>query len=185
MEKAIRQFAILYRNARNLLKSNLEVGGTTRWRIGNNAGKLGFDRDEKYYNHECMNQCMNLLNNKLLSDFKIQTDNKIEHNKPDIVVVDKTERYFLIIDVACPFDIRVKDKEKEEIENYQDLTRELKRIWKLRRIIVVPFIIGALGTVSKDIEKWLAEIGVTCRLDSLQRACLLGTARILRKVLDT
>ena len=50
---------------------------------------------------------MNLLNNKLLSDFKIQTDNKIEHNKPDIVVVGKTERYFLIIDVACPFDIRV------------------------------------------------------------------------------
>ena len=43
----------------------------------------------------------------------------------------------------------------------------------------------ALGTVSKDIEKWLAEIGVTCRLESLQRACLLGTARILCKVLDT
>ena len=128
---------------------------------------------------------MNLLNNKLLSDFKIQTDNKIEHDKPDIVVVDKIERHCLIIDVACPFDIRVKDKEKEEIENYQDFKRELKRFWKLRRITVVPFIIGALGTVSKDIEKWLAEIGVTCRLESLQRACLLGTARILRKVLDT
>ena len=127
------------------------------------------------------NQCMNVLDNKLLSDFKIQTDNKIEHNKPDIVVVDKIERN----DDACPFDIRMKDKEKEEIENYQDLKRELKRIWKLRRITVVPFIIGALGTVSKDIEKWLAEIGVTCRLESLQRTCLLGTARILRKVLDT
>ena len=34
-------------------------------------------------------------------------------------------------------------------------------------------------------EKWLAEIGVKCRLESLQRACLLGTARILRKVFDT
>ena len=30
-------------------------------------------------------------NNKLLWDFKIQTDhdNKIEHNKPDIVILDK------------------------------------------------------------------------------------------------
>ena len=45
--------------------------------------------------------------------------------------------------------------------------------------------IGAFGTVSKDTEKWLEEIGVTRRLESLQRACLLGTARILRKVLDT
>ena len=79
----------------------------------------------------------------------------------------------------------MKDKEKEKIESYQDLKRELKRIRKLRRVTVVPVIIGALGTVSKDIEKWLAENGVTCRLESLQRACLLGTARILRNVLDT
>ena len=91
----------------------------------------------------------------------------------------------LIIDVPCPFGIRVKDKWKEKIENYQDLRRELKRIWKLRRVTVVPIITGALETISKDIEKWLAEIGVTCRLESLRRACLLGTARILRKVLDT
>ena len=42
---------------------------------------------------------------------------------------------------------------------------------------MVLIIIGALGTVSNDIEKWLAEIGVTCRLESLLRACLLGTAR--------
>ena len=74
---------------------------------------------------------------------------------------------------------------EREIENYQDLKRELKRIWKLSRVSVVLVIIGALGTVSNDIEKWLAEIGVTCRLESLGRACLLGTARILRKVLDT
>ena len=47
----------------------------------------------------------------------------------------------------------------------------------------VQIIIGALGNVSKDIEKWLAEIDATCRLVSLQRARLLGTVRILRKVL--
>ena len=117
---------------------------------------------------------MNPVLNKLLWDFKIQTENKIEHNKPDIVnvVLDKIERKCLIIDVACAFDIRVKGKEKEEIENYQELKREFKWIWKLRRVTVVPVIIGALGTVSKDIEKWLAEIGVTCRLEALQRARL-------------
>ena len=128
------------------------------------------------------NQCMNLLNNKLLSDFKIQTDNKIEHNKPDIVILDKIERKFLIIDVACSLDIGVKGKEKEKIENYQYLKRELKRKWKLSRVTVVPVIIGTLGTFSKDIEKWSAEIGVPCRLESLQIACLPGAARILRKV---
>ena len=50
---------------------------------------------------------------------------------------------------------------------------------------MVPIIIGALETISKGIEKWLVEIGVTCRLESLRRACSLGAAKILRKVLDT
>ena len=49
---------------------------------------------------------------------------------------------------------------------------------------MVPIIISALGTVSKYIEKWLAEIGVTYHLESLQRASLLGADRILSKVLD-
>ena len=88
------------------------------------------------------------------------------------MVLDKINRKCLIIDVAFAFDTRVKGKEKEEIENYQELKREFKWIWKLRRVTVVPVIIGALGTVSKDIEKWLAENGVTCRLESLQRARL-------------
>ena len=46
-------------------------------------------------------------NNKLLWDFKIQTDNKIEHNKP---VLNKIEQKCLIIDVACPFDTWMKEK---------------------------------------------------------------------------
>ena len=57
--------------------------------------------------------------------------------------------------------------EKEKIENYQNLKRESKWILKLRRVTVVPIIIGALGTVSKDIEKWLGDIGATCRSESM------------------
>ena len=121
-EKVMRQIAILYRNAGNLLKSKIDVGGTTRWRRW-----FTVTRDEKYYNHEPQ-PVYECTKNKLLWDLKIQTDNKIEHNKADIMVLDKIERKWLIIDVACPSDARVKDKEKEKVENYQDLKRELKRI---------------------------------------------------------
>ena len=156
------------------------------------CGKLSYDRGEKYYNHkpQPVFESTNNKLQKLLWYFETQTDNKIEHNKPGIVVLDTIEHKCLterkcLINFACPFDVRVKEKEK--IDNYQELKRELRRICtcKSRRVIVVPIIIGALGTVSNDIEKWLAEIGVTCRLESLQRACLLGTARTLRKVLNT
>ena len=153
VEKVMRQFAMLYRNARNLHKSNIDVGGTTRWRRQIHwdlCGKLGYDREEKYYNHEPQ-PVYESTNNKLLWYFKIQTDNMIEHNKPDIVVLDLIERKCLIIDVVCPFVIRVKDKEKEKIENYQDLKREVKRIWELRKVTVVPIIIGSLGTRTRKV----------------------------------
>ena len=55
-EKVMRQLAILYGNARNLLKSNLywcwrhnKVAQVIHWGL---CEKLGYDRDEKYYNHE-------------------------------------------------------------------------------------------------------------------------------------
>ena len=55
----------------------------------------------------------------------------------------------------------------------------------MRKVDIVPIIIGALGTVNKKFEKWVERIEVECPTELLQKACLLGTARILRKVLDT
>ena len=60
-------------------------------------------------------------NNKLLWDFKIQTDNKIEHNKP---VLNEKEQKCLIIDVACPF-WHLNERESWE------LTKTWGRSWKL------------------------------------------------------
>ena len=131
------------------------------------------------------NKCMNPLITSCCGTSKFRLTTRLNMTSLTLRYWIRWNGKCLIIDVPCPFGIRVKDKWKEKIENYQDLRRELKRIWKLRRVTVVPIIIGALETISKDIEKWLAEIGVTCRLESLRRACLLGTARILRKVLDT
>ena len=74
-------------------------------------------------NHEPQSVCES-PNSKLLWDFKIQTDNKIGNNKPDIVELDKIELECVIIDAACPFDIRVKSKEKaENVEYHQDPKR--------------------------------------------------------------
>ena len=43
---------------------------------------------------------------KLLLDFKIQTDQRMDHNKPHIVLLNKEERSCLVIDVVCSFDTR-------------------------------------------------------------------------------
>ena len=49
-----------------------------------------------------------------------------------MVVVDKKERSCKIIDFAVPGDSRIEEKEKEKIEKYQDLRRELQKIWNVR-----------------------------------------------------
>ena len=61
-------------------------------------------------------------------DFSTQTDHIIEAQRPDFVVVDKKERICKIIDFAVPGDSRIAEKEKDKIEKYQDLGRELQKI---------------------------------------------------------
>ena len=65
---------------------------------------------------------------KRLWDFSIQTDHVIEAWKPDLFVIDKKERSCKIIDFAVPGDSRIEEKEKDKIEEYQDLGRELQKI---------------------------------------------------------
>ena len=55
-------------------------------------------------------------NIKILWDFTVQCDRKIEARRPDIVFIDKKEREVIIIDVPIPGDDRVKDKELGKLE---------------------------------------------------------------------
>ena len=49
---------------------------------------------------------------------------------------------------------------------------------------VVPVVIGALGCVTKEFERWLENLNIEPEVGVMQKAALLGTARILRKVLE-
>ena len=61
-------------------------------------------------------------------DFNIQSDHAIQHRRPDIVVLYKTERKCHLIDIAVPGDKRIELKEKEKIDNYIELRRQVKKI---------------------------------------------------------
>jgi len=58
----------------------------------------------------------------------MQTDPQLDHNRPDLVVVDKQQAVRQIINIAVPVDARVELKEKEKIAKYQDLARELRKL---------------------------------------------------------
>ena len=48
---------------------------------------------------------------------------------------------------------------------------------------MIPVIIGATGTISKTIRKYVSNIPGNHEVKELQKTVILGTAHILRKVL--
>ena len=94
--------------------------------------------------------------------FSIQTDHVIEARRLDLVVVDKKERSYKIIDFAVPGDSRIEEKEKDKIEKYQDLGRELQKIWNVK-VKIIPLVIGSLGAIPKQFGNRLKQIVITFR----------------------
>ena len=64
------------------------------------------------------------------------------------------------------------------------MKREIRRLWRLRNVEIVPVVIGTLGSVSAEFDRWMGKLGITCNVGVMQKTVLLGTARILRKVLE-
>ena len=57
--------------------------------------------------------------------FEIQTDHLIQARWPDLVIINNKKRTCQIVDFAVSADHRVKLKENEKKDKYQDLAREL------------------------------------------------------------
>jgi len=113
------------------------------------------------------------------------TDHVIEYRRPDIVVVDKDNNWALLIDISqeSQKDTIVDEKEQENVDRYQDLPREIKRLWEVKAG-VIPIVIDAFGTIPRGLETNLRTLGIKIKNELIQKVALLGTARILRKLLE-
>ena len=121
---------------------------------------------------------------KLRWDFSIQTDHLITARRPDLIIINKKKRICKIVDFTVPAGHRINLKESEKKDKYLDLARELKKLWNTK-VMIVPIVIGALGTITKVLFKGLDDLEVGGRVKTIQTTALLRRARILRRVLDT
>ena len=71
------------------------------------------------------------------------------------------------MDFAIPPDYRVKLKEEEKNDNYQDLTRVQKKLLNMK-VTFIPTIIGALLIVTKELLKGLEDLGIRRQVDTIQ-----------------
>ena len=130
-------------------KTTGHVAKKVHWDI---CKKNRLEHSEKWYEHVPEGAVEN-EEIKVLWDINIQCDNLIEARRPDLIVIDKKEQKGIIIDIAVSADVGVEGKEKEQVEKYQNLKKEIRKLWKLRNIETVPVAIRVLQSVSAEFDR--------------------------------
>ena len=157
---------------REYRKRHGKVALRVHWEL---SRRYGLECGERWYEH----QPIPVIENeqvKRMWDNTIITDRRVPHNRPDITLVLKDRHPWVMVDR------NVVTTEAWKIEWYQDLAFDVKRMHQVE-VVVVPLVIGVLGTVSKDFAKWQEYLAIPDITGSVQMSALLGTAHILGKVL--
>ena len=140
---------------------------------------------DKWYQHTPETVIHNKDNNLTkMWDMPVNTDGTaITANRPDITVKDSVNSTCKLIDITVPSDRNIALKEIEKKSKYKDLELEIQRMWHMKTI-VIPVVVGALGTVKKGMIENIEKVSKRANVTELQKICMLGSARILRKVLS-
>ena len=125
-------------------RSHDSVGKYVHWQL---CEKLRFNRPRLCYEHKPESVAEN-ENFKILYDFTIPCDHMIEARRSDIVVVDKVKKETMIIDVAILGHTRVCHKEREKIEKYSFSKDEIANLWEMKKVAVIPIVVGALEIIT-------------------------------------
>ena len=118
-----------------------------------------------------------------ISSLASKIDKALKHNRPGVTLVHKDAREYTLIDVAVPADQNIIRTEEVKVERYQDLGFEIRTIHGASKVTVIPIVIGALGTISKNAKTWYGKFDLPDRIGSALLSAILGTAHVLRKVL--
>ena len=88
------------------------------------------------------------------------------------------------MDLAVLADHIVKLKIKCKKDKYLELAGELKKLRNMQ-LTIIPNIITTLGTVTEGLLKVLEDLEIRGQAEPIKTSALLGSARILRRVLET
>ena len=75
-------------------------------------------------------------------------------------------------------------KSKKKIEKYTLLRDEIARLWQMKKVVAISIVIGALVTITTKFEKYIEGLEIKIIIKHVNEFELLGTARIIKKVLS-
>jgi hypothetical protein len=122
----------------------------------------------------------------LLIAVAISGDRNVIKNKAEKILKykDLTIAIQRMWNVKTSGDRNVIKNKAEKILKYKDLTIAIRvqRMWNVKTK-VIPVTIGATGTISKSLRKYVSNIPGQHEVKELQKTAILGTAHLLQKVL--
>ena len=68
-------------------------------------------------------------------------------------------------------------REIGKIDKYKMLKGEITRMWSMKKVIVVPVVVGALGAISTGFEKYVAAIETEMKVEHAQKNSLIGNSK--------
>ena len=84
---------------------------------------------------------------KILLDFSMITDTTVACNRPDIVLFLKQEQHIVMLEISCPADVNIVEKEGAKVQRYQALAGKLTYLYE-QPFNVISVVFGHLGVVS-------------------------------------
>jgi hypothetical protein len=100
----------------------------------------------------------------------VQTNRIIHNNKLDIIIRESEKGACVLVDVAIEGDGNVINKETENILKYKNLTIEIQRVWKAKR--VMPVTIWASGTTSNSNREYPRNISGKHEIKELEQTAI-------------
>lgn len=124
-------------------------------------------------------------NVKIYYDRTLHTGHTREHNRPDITIVDKKTKTATLVDIAVPLSRNMTRTRHEKINKYSDLAVEIKTMWNLNSVRIVPIIISSVGLIPKTLRGDLASLHLKPELImQMQKAVIIDTCHTVRKFLQ-
>ena len=111
-------------------------------------------------------------------DTRIQTDIKIEKNRPDLFVFDKIKNEIILIEVGITNQDIINTVENEKRRKYDLLANELSLMYKCN-VKVIPYVMTWDGVVSTYHKKYSNEIGIPEIVEAYIQT------RVLKKTLES
>ena len=87
--------------------------------------------------------------------------------------------------MSIPNDMNIVSKRIEKIEKYANLSIELKELWDMKTVEIIPLVIGCTENVDKKFVDYVDKFPVQLSIGELQKITILGTCYIVIRFLSS